>query len=59
MIFIVDIFGEFKDFALKFAYAAKSSGALTMAFLFKDYSDSVILPHVNENKLLDVPVMII
>jgi len=63
MIFIVDIFGEFKDFALKLAYAAKSSGALTLGIpvqnkefiderdlqKFKDYSDSVILSRVNDN----------
>ena len=72
MIFIIDIFGEFKDFALKLAYAAKSSGALTIGIpiqnkefdekdfqRFKDYSDSVILSCVNENEFLDVPVMII
>ena len=72
MIFIIDIFGEFKDFALNLAYAAKSSGALTLGIpiqnkelderdlqKFKDYSDSVILSCVNDIEILDVPVMII
>lgn len=72
MIFIVDVFGEFKDFALKLAYAAKSSGALTIGIpvqnkeidetdfqKFKDYSDSVILSCANDNEFPDVPIMII
>ena len=70
MIFIIDIFGEFKDFALKLAYAAKSSGALTLSIpiqlqnkrdlqKFKDYSDSVILSCVNDYETLDVPIMIV
>ena len=72
MIFIIDVFGEFKDFALNLAYAAKSSGALTLGLpiqnkeiderdlqKFKYYSDSVILSSVNKNEFLDIPIIII
>ena len=72
MIFIVDIFGDFKDFALNLAYAAKSSGALTLGIpiqnkginerdlrKFRDYSDSVILSCANDNEFHEVPAMII
>ena len=72
MIFIIDILGEYKDFALRLAYAAKDTGALTLGIpiqnkeldetdlrRFERYSDSVILSCVNDKEILDVPAMII
>ena len=73
MIFIINIFGSEKDFAVKIARASKSSGALTLGIpvssvmfnerdmqRFKDYSDVVILSFDDdENKVADIPVMIV
>ena len=73
MIFIINIFGSEKDFAVKIARASKSSGALTLGIpvssvmfnerdmqRFKDYSDVVILSFDNDkNKAADIPLMIV
>lgn len=72
MIFIIDIFGSEKDFAVKIARVAKSSGALTLGIpvssgavnerdmqRFKDYSDAVILSLGDKNTSDDIPLMIV
>lgn len=72
MIFIIDIFGSEKDFAVKIARAAKSSGALTLGVpvasevvnekdmqRFKDYSDAVILSFGDKNSSDDIPLIIV
>jgi len=70
MIFIINILGSEKDFAVKIARAAKSSGALTLGIpvsseafnekdmqRFKDYSDAVILSF--DENADDIPLMIV
>ncbi|MBR2207957.1 MAG: ankyrin repeat domain-containing protein [Synergistaceae bacterium] len=72
MIFVINIFGSEKDFAVKIARAAKSSGALTLGIpvsleavnekdmqRFKDYSDAVILSFGYKNSSDDIPLMIV
>ena len=72
MIFIVDIFGLHKEFARNIAYAAKSSGALTLGIsiksqedltqrdlqMFRDYSDAVITLLSDYDDIYDMPGII-
>lgn len=72
MIFIVDIFGSQKEFARNIAYAAKSSGALTLGIpiehdepdrrdfqMFRDYSDAVITLLSGYDDIHDMPGIIV
>ena len=71
MIFIINIFGSEKDFAVKIARVAKSLGALTLGIpvssemvdeedmhRFKDYSDAVIFSF-DKNAADDISLMIV